>query len=55
MDELLKGDKDLVSIMTKIDYILTMIYMLEEIIKAVNNRQWQIRSAVDYRRFQAGS
>ena len=55
MDELLKGDTDLVSIMTKIDYILTMLYMLEEIIKHIRDRGFSIKSAIQWKMFQAGN
>lgn len=54
MDELLKGDNELSALEAKMEYILTMIYMLEEIIKAIRDRQWSIRSSIDFKKFQAG-
>jgi hypothetical protein len=54
-DELLKGDAQLVSMEAKIEYIQTMVYMLEEIIKSIKGRNFEIRAAIDWKRFIAGN
>jgi hypothetical protein len=54
MDEFLTGDSDLNLLNTKIEYIATMVYMLESILTQVKSRDWQIRSAVDFKKFVAG-
>jgi hypothetical protein len=54
MDEFLTGDSDLNLLNTKIEYIATMVYMLESVLTQVKSRDWQIRSAVDFKKFVAG-
>lgn len=54
MDEFLSGDSELVTIKMKIDYLETMIYLLESILQQIKARDWQIKTAVDYKKFLAG-
>jgi hypothetical protein len=54
MDEILKGDTDLTTIETKIEYIVSMIYMLESILNSIKDRTWSIRNAIEFKKFQAG-
>jgi hypothetical protein len=54
MDEFLTGDSDLNMSNIKIEYIATMVFMLESILGQVKSRDWQIRSAVDFKKFISG-
>ena len=54
-DELLKGDVELSGLDAKMEYINTMIYLLEEIIKSIKDRTWSIRNAIEFQKFQAGN
>lgn len=54
MDEFLTGDTDLNTLRVKIDYLETMIYLLESILTQIKARDWQLKTAVDYKRFLAG-
>jgi hypothetical protein len=54
MDEFLKGDTDLNTMNVKIQYLETMIYMLESILGQIKARDWQIKTAVEWKRFLAG-
>lgn len=54
MDEFLQGDTDLNTMRVKIDYLETMIYLLESILTQIKARDWQLKTAVDYKRFLAG-
>lgn len=54
MDEFLQGDSDLVTIKVKIDYLETMIYFLESVLSQIKARDWQIKTAVEWKRFLAG-
>ena len=54
MDEFLTGDSDLNMSNIKIEYIATMVFMLESILVQVKSRDWQIRSAVDFKKFISG-
>jgi len=54
MDEILKGDDDVVKIQMKLDYLDTMIYALESIMAQIKARDWQIKNGIDFKKFLAG-
>ena len=54
MDEFLQGDTELNTSRVKIDYLETMIYLLESILTQIKARDWQLKTAVDYKKFLAG-
>jgi len=54
MDEFLSGDSELVNIKMKIDYLETMIYFLESVLQQIKARDWQIKTAVEWKKFLAG-
>lgn len=54
MDEFLTGDSDLNSLEVKIKYLETMIYLLESILGQIKARDWQIKTAVEWKKFLAG-
>ena len=54
MDEFLSGDTELVNIKMKIDYLETMIYFLESVLGQIKARDWQIKTAVEWKKFLAG-
>ena len=54
MEEFLGGDSDLNKIDLKISYIKVMVEALESILKQIGARDWQIRNAVEYKKFIAG-
>ena len=55
MDEFLTGDADLNKINIKIEYIKVMVEALESILGQIKARDWQIRNAVEYKKFVAGA
>lgn len=55
MDEFLTGDSDLNKINIKIEYIKVMVEALESILGQIKARDWQIRNAVEYKKFIAGA
>ena len=55
MDEFLTGDSDLNSLEVKIKYLETMIYMIESILGQIKARDWQIKSAIEFKRLLAGT
>jgi hypothetical protein len=55
MDEFLQGDTELNTLRVKIDYLETMIYLLESILTQIKARDWQLKTAVEWKRFLAGS
>lgn len=50
----LEADEKLSAIDMKIRYYDVMLKFLEEIIKTVSNRTFQIKNAIDWNKFQAG-
>ena len=50
----LDADERLIKIDLKVRYYDTMLKFLEEIIKTVSNRTFQIKNAIEWHRFQAG-
>lgn len=54
MDEFLKGDSELNNLQVKIDYLESMIYLLESILGQIKARDWQIKTAVEWKKFLAG-
>jgi hypothetical protein len=54
MDEFLQGDTELNVMRVKIDYLETMIYFLESVLGQIKARDWQIKTAVEWKKFLAG-
>jgi hypothetical protein len=55
MQSFLDGDKDLNRKLLKIKYLETTIYQLESILNQIKARDWNIRNAIEFLKFQAGS
>lgn len=55
MEEFLDGDSDLNKINIKCAYIKNMIEALESILNQIKSRDWQIRNAIQWKQFVAGS
>lgn len=51
----LDSDEDIISLSLKIGYSKEKIDLLEEIIKSINNRGYNIRSAIDWHKFTMGN
>ena len=54
MQKYLDADEKLSNCSLKIDYYDTMLNYLEEILKQLSNRTYQIKNAIDYMRFSSG-
>jgi hypothetical protein len=54
MDEFLHGDTELNTIKVRIEYLEAMIYCLESIMTQLKARDWQIKTAVEWKKFLAG-
>ncbi len=54
MDEFLTGDTELNTQKVKIEYLETMIYFIESILGQIKARDWQIKTAVEWKKFLAG-
>ena len=54
MDEFLQVDTDLVSLQDKIEYFKTVLYQLEQIIRSLNSRTWDIKNSIEWTKFTNG-
>lgn len=54
MAKYLDADEKLSGLSLKIDYYETMMKYLEEILKQVTNRTYQIKNSIDFMRFSSG-
>jgi len=54
MDEFLKGDGDLNTILARIEYIDTYIYALESIMTQIKSRDFQLSNGIKWKQFLAG-
>ena len=55
MDEFLSFDSDLISLQDKIEYFKTVLYQLEQIIRSLNSRTWDIKNAIEWLKWSNGS
>ena len=54
MERYLSADEKLSNSSLKLDYYDTMLRYLEEILKQISNRTYQIKNSIDYMKFQSG-
>ena len=55
MDEFLSFDSDLIDLQDKIEYFKTVLYQLEQIIRSLNSRTWDIKNAIEWLKWSNGS
>lgn len=55
MDEILNSDDDIIKLIDKLEYIKTIMLHLEQIIKSINSRTWDIKSAIEWEKFRNGT
>ena len=55
MDEFLSFDNDLIELQDKIEYFKTVLYQLEQIIRSLNSRTWDIKNAIEWLKWSNGS
>lgn len=54
MDEFLQVDSDLVKLTDKVEYYKTVLYQLEQIIRSINGRTWDIKNSIEWNKFTNG-
>ena len=54
MDEVMTTDDDIIQITDKVEYIKTVVYQLEQILKSINSRTWDVKSAIEWYKFTNG-
>jgi hypothetical protein len=53
-DQMIESDSDYIKASEKVNFQQEKVSYLEDVIKIVNNRQWQIRSIIDWLKFTQG-
>ncbi len=54
VNKYIESDKDVINLSLKIDYHMQLANYLEDIVKQINSRNFIIKSAIDWAKFQAG-
>ena len=54
MDEFLQCDADLIALQDKVEYFKTVIAHLEQVLRSLNSRTWDIKTAVEWAKFTNG-
>lgn len=54
IDKYIESDTELSALRMKIAFAKEKVNYLEQVIKIMNNRQWNIRSAIEWRKFISG-
>ena len=54
MDEFLQCDADLIALQDKVQYFKTVIAHLEQVLRSLNSRTWDIKTAVEWAKFTNG-
>jgi hypothetical protein len=55
LDQFLEGDIDLNNMKVKIEYLQTMLYLLESILGQIKARDWQLKNILEHKKFLAGN
>ena len=51
----MESDDELVKLKSKVEYIQTVIDFLDRTLKQISNRGFQIKNAIDWRKFTSGA
>lgn len=54
MEEFLACDETLIELQDKVEYFKTVLYTLEQIIRSINSRTWDIKSSIEWTKFTNG-
>ena len=54
VDKYLKADDDLIKLEQKVTYIQSVVDYLDRTVKIISNRGFQIKNAIDWRKFTSG-
>lgn len=54
IDSVLASDDDIITKTDKLEYYRTLLYQLEQIIKSINSRTWDIKNSIEWQKFTNG-
>ena len=54
MDDIINSDEDMILKVDKLEYLRAISFQLESILKSINSRTWDIKSAIEWEKFTHG-
>jgi hypothetical protein len=54
LDDFIQCDEDIIKAIDRVDYIKAVLYQLEQILRSLNGRTWDIKSAIEWTKFTNG-
>ena len=54
MDKYIKADEDMIKLEQKVTYVQSVVDYLDRTVKIISNRGFQIKNAIDWRKFTSG-
>lgn len=54
MDEILRTDADLIALEDKVEYFKTVLNQLEQIVRSINSRTWDVKNSIEWHKFTNG-
>ena len=54
VDTFIDADEESKELKGKVDYYETVVEYLQEVVKSISNRSFQIKNAIEWRKFEAG-
>ena len=54
MEDRINCDEDIIRAMDKVEYVKALLYQLEQIIRSLNSRTWDIKNAIEWTKFTNG-
>ncbi len=55
MEEFLSCDQDLNLLQDKVEYYKTVVFTLEQILRSISSRTWDVKSAIEWNKFTNGA
>ena len=54
VDKYIKADEDMIKLEQKVTYVQSVVDYLDRTVKIISNRGFQIKNAIDWRKFTSG-
>ena len=54
VEDIVNCDEDVIRCVDKVEYMKEMLYQLEQIIRSLNGRGWEIKNAIEWTKFTNG-
>ena len=54
MDEFLQTDADLIVLQDRVEYYKTVLFQLEQILRSINSRTWDVKNSIEWVKFTSG-